>query len=76
MQANNSQSSKNSGLNLGLFTVPQSLLLQMGTASVMILLLAEKTTSETLQALGEASEELFRGDRLPVLDFPEQNLET
>lgn len=75
MQAANSKSSANSGLNLGLFTIPQSFLLQMGTASVMILLLAEKATGETLQALGEASEELFRGDRLPILEFPEQNPE-
>ncbi|MCP6758970.1 MAG: hypothetical protein NHB32_09450 [Fischerella sp. CENA71] len=75
MQATNPQSSANSGLNLGLFTIPQSLLLQMGTASVMMLLIVEKATSETLQALGEASEELFRGDRLPILDFPEQNPE-
>jgi hypothetical protein len=75
MQAANSKSSDNSGLNLGLFSIPQSFLLQMGTASVMMLLLAEKATVETLQALGEASEELFRGDRLPFLDFPEQNTE-
>ncbi|ARV61324.1 hypothetical protein BZZ01_24305 [Nostocales cyanobacterium HT-58-2] len=65
--------SSDSGLNLGLFTIPQSCLLQIGTASVLLLVLASKTAGDTLQALGEASEELFRGDRLPILDFPEQN---
>ncbi|WP_017315604.1 hypothetical protein [Mastigocladopsis repens] len=67
------QSSSDSGLNLVLFTIPQSLLLQVGTASILLLLLASQTTGETLQALGEASEELFRGDRLPILNFPDQN---
>ncbi|WP_026731591.1 hypothetical protein [Fischerella sp. PCC 9605] len=75
MSAANSQSSANSGLNLVLFTIPQSFLLQMGTASVLMLLIAEKAAVETLQALGEASEELFRGDRLPILDFPEPDTE-
>lgn len=59
-----------SGLDLILFTVPQSLLLQVGTASLMALLLAEKAATQTLQAIGEASEEVFRGERLPVLNFP------
>jgi hypothetical protein len=67
--------SSDSGLNLVLFTIPQSLLLQVGTASILLLLLASKSTTENLQALGEASEELFRGDRLPILNFPEQNEE-
>ncbi|RUR77103.1 hypothetical protein PCC6912_40620 [Chlorogloeopsis fritschii PCC 6912] len=40
-----------------------------------MLLLAEKATAQTLQAIGEATEEIFRGDRLPILDFPEDNLE-
>ena len=68
-----SQPSSDAGLNLTLFTIPQFLLLQMGTASILLLLLAEKASGETLQAIGEASEELFRGDRLPLLNFPIQN---
>lgn len=58
------------GLNLGLFSIPQSLILLSGTVSVLTLVLAEKATSEALIAVGEASEELFRGERLPILDFP------
>ncbi len=65
--------SPNSGLNLGLFSVPQSFLLQAGTASILLLLLASKATSEALEAMGQASEEIFRGDRLPILDFPNED---
>lgn len=55
------------------FTIPQYALLQAGTASILLLLLAEKATVETLQAIGQASEELFRGDRLPILNLSDQN---
>jgi uncharacterized protein YceK len=65
----NSKSQSN-GLNLGLFSIPQSVILLSGTVSVLTLVLAEKATSEALIALGQASEELFRGERLPILDFP------
>ncbi|MDJ0800256.1 MAG: hypothetical protein QNJ51_26185 [Calothrix sp. MO_167.B12] len=67
----NPNPSDHSGLELFLFTIPQSFLLQLGTASVMALLTAQKATTETFTALGEASEELFRGERLPILNFPE-----
>ncbi len=68
-----SKASSDSGLDLFLITIPQYALLQVGTASILLLLLASKTTVETLYAIGEASEELFRGDRLPILNFPDQN---
>lgn len=68
----NSKSSS-SELNLGLFSIPQSVILQAGTVSVLTLVLAEKATREALIALGEASEEIFRGERLPMLDFPTSN---
>jgi hypothetical protein len=58
------------GLNLGLFTIPQSAILLCGTVSALTLVLAEKATSEALIGIGQASEELFRGERLPILDFP------
>ncbi|MEM7727256.1 MAG: hypothetical protein AAF208_12945 [Cyanobacteria bacterium P01_A01_bin.45] len=57
--------------NLALFSIPKSLMLQMGTSSVLGILVTQKTATETLTALGKASEEIFRGDRLPTLDFPE-----
>ncbi|GAA6616295.1 hypothetical protein [Scytonema sp. NUACC26] len=73
MPSINSKPSSDTGLDLFLFTIPQYALLQVGTASILLLLLASKTTVETLYAIGEASEELFRGDRLPILNFPERN---
>ncbi|MBW4635860.1 MAG: hypothetical protein KME30_29450 [Iphinoe sp. HA4291-MV1] len=66
-------SSSDSERNRVLFTIPQSFLLQVGTASILLLLIAEKATLESLQAFGEATEELFRGDRLPILNFPDHN---
>ncbi|MBE9038883.1 hypothetical protein [aff. Roholtiella sp. LEGE 12411] len=69
----NQQPSFNSGLNLVLFSIPQSFLLQIGTASILLLLTTQKTTVRALEAVGEASEELFRGDRLPILNFPDDN---
>lgn len=65
----NSKTSQ-AGLNLGLFSIPQSVILLSGTVSVLTLVLAEKAASEALIAVGQASEELFRGERLPILDFP------
>ncbi|MDJ0616679.1 MAG: hypothetical protein QNJ63_08015 [Calothrix sp. MO_192.B10] len=63
--------SDHSGIELLLCTIPQSFLLQLGTVSVIALLIAQKASTETFTALGEASEELFRGERLPILNFPE-----
>lgn len=62
--------SESEGLNLILFTIPQETLLQLTAGSALIALLGGKAAAKTLQAIGEASEELFRGDRLPVLKFP------
>lgn len=64
--------SPNPGLNLILFSIPQSCLLQMATASMLLLLVADKATGKALATLGTASEEVFRGDRLPILNFPDQ----
>ncbi|ACC83765.1 hypothetical protein [Nostoc punctiforme] len=68
----NEQPSTNLPSHLDLFTIPQSFLLQIGTASILLLLITGKTTVRALESIGEASEELFRGDRLPILDFPEE----
>lgn len=64
------QSSPNPGLNLVLFSIPQSLLLELGTASILLLLTSQKLAVKALESIGQASEELFRGDRLPILPFP------
>jgi hypothetical protein len=69
----NEQPSTNPPSKLDLFSIPQSFLLQIGTASILLLLITGKTTVRALESIGEASEELFRGDRLPILDFPEDS---
>ncbi|MEH2466279.1 hypothetical protein [Nostoc sp.] len=73
MPSANQQPLPNPASNPDLFSIPQSFLLQIGTASILLLLITGKTTVRALEAIGEASEELFRGDRLPILDFPEDH---
>lgn len=73
MSPANHKPSTNPELNLLLFSIPQSLLVQLGTASMLMLLTASKASTIALEAMGQASVELFRGDRLPILDFPEDN---
>jgi hypothetical protein len=73
MSPANHKPSPNPELNLLLFSIPQSLLVQLGTASMLMLLTASKVSATALEAMGQASVELFRGDRLPILDFPEDN---
>lgn len=64
------QPSPSDGLNLGLFTISNQVLLQISTVPVLTALVAGKYAAETMQAIGQSSEELFRGDRLPILPFP------
>lgn len=45
-------------------------ILSLATAPFLVALLAAEKVAELLQATGQASEEVFRGDRLPVLNFP------
>lgn len=70
MPSPNQKRSETDGLNLMFFTIPQQVLLQLTSGPALIALLGGKAAAETLQAIGQASEELFRGDRLPVLKFP------
>jgi hypothetical protein len=71
MTPTSQQSSDHTGFHLPLFSIPQSCLLQIGTASILLLLTTQKATKELLESMGQASEELFRGDRLPILPFPD-----
>jgi len=75
MPSLNQQTTPNSGLNLVFFSIPQFFLLQMGTASILLLLTTQNATVKALEALGEASEEIFRGDRLPILNFPDDGID-
>jgi hypothetical protein len=67
----NPKSTSSNGFNLGLFAIPQSIVLQVGTTSLMLALVAQKAAFEAMESIGQASEEIFRGERLPILDFPE-----
>lgn len=73
MSDSHSQPSSKDGLDLGLFTIANSTLLQLSTVPVLFALVAAKTLAPTIGAIADASEEVFRGDRLPILPFPENN---
>jgi hypothetical protein len=45
-------------------------LVGLATAPVLLALIGGRAVALAMQELGEASEELFRGDRLPVLRSP------
>ncbi len=62
------------GLDLGLLTIQSSTLLQIGTVPVLVALLAAKALLPIINATSLASVEVFRGDRLPILPFPEKNV--
>jgi hypothetical protein len=47
--------------------IPTQILLSLTTAPVLLGLLGGKAIASVLQTLGQASEEIFRGDRLPVI---------
>ncbi|MBS0016103.1 MAG: hypothetical protein KFF72_07010 [Arthrospira sp. SH-MAG29] len=48
------------------------LLLGLATAPVVVAFAAIHNVQELVLSLSEGSEEVFRGDRLPVLHFPNQ----
>ncbi len=72
MPPTTTNSSQNTESNLTFFSIPQ-FLLSMGTGSILLLLITGKVTVKALESMGQASEELFRGDRLPILPFPDDN---
>lgn len=59
--------------NLVSSSIPQFLLSEIGTASILLLLITGKWTVKALESIGQGSEELFRGDRLPILPFPDDS---
>lgn len=64
------QKRSDDGLNLVFFTIPQQILLQLSTGPLLVAILGSRAIAETLHAIGQVSEEVFRGDRLPTLKFP------
>ncbi|MEA5617725.1 hypothetical protein VB711_07725 [Cronbergia sp. UHCC 0137] len=60
-----------SPVNQNSFILPY--LIPIAAASLLMVIISEKNAGKLLKAMGEASEELFRGDRLPILDFPQDH---
>ncbi|NJR65837.1 MAG: hypothetical protein HC772_11760 [Leptolyngbyaceae cyanobacterium CRU_2_3] len=52
------------------FKFPTQILLSMSTAPVLMFLIGSKALATAIIELGQASEEIFRGDRLPILNIP------
>ncbi len=50
--------------------VPVDLLLSLATVPLVVGLVSTQVLTQFTQELGEWSEEMFRGDRLPLLKFP------
>lgn len=52
--------------------VSSNLWLSLATSPFLVGMLAFQSLTQALIELGQASEEIFRGERLPILNFPEQ----
>lgn len=52
--------------------ISSDILLSLATVPLLAGLLASKAVGECLKSLGSDSEEVFRGDRLPLLNFPQK----
>ncbi|MDY7012746.1 MAG: hypothetical protein SVX43_03940 [Cyanobacteriota bacterium] len=52
------------------------ILLSLATVPVLFGMVAMRSLGLRLQEIGQASEEIFRGDRLPQLPFPDPESES
>jgi len=52
------------------FGVPSALLVSLCTSAFLPLLVSSKALQQSVESLSIQSEELLRGDRLPILKFP------
>jgi hypothetical protein len=51
-----------------------SCLVSLTTSPFLLSIMAISGFAQSLVAIGQTSEEIFRGDRLPVLPFPESDI--
>lgn len=65
LQASDAQASENA-----VPFVPPAFLLSLATAPVLLALVGGKAFTKAVYELSVFSEEIFRGDRLPMLPFP------
>ncbi len=73
MQSFRENSSENPTLTTPSWKIPSDIVIGLGTCPVLLGLLGNKAINQFLSEIGLYSEEIFRGDRLPMLNFP-QNL--
>ncbi|MBW4623015.1 MAG: hypothetical protein KME17_27105 [Cyanosarcina radialis HA8281-LM2] len=53
------------------FPLDPEIIVSLAAVPVLLAVVGIKKLSEGISAIGSASEEIFRGDRLPVLHFPD-----
>jgi hypothetical protein len=58
-------------MNTSKSQIPTEFLLSLATAPILLGVLSIEAVFSWLQATGISSEEVFRGERLPVLPFPD-----
>ena len=51
--------------------IKSEIFLGMATGSLLFGLVVGNSLSQALQELSQATEEVFRGDRLPIIPFPD-----
>ncbi|MDJ0553929.1 MAG: hypothetical protein QNJ68_05740 [Microcoleaceae cyanobacterium MO_207.B10] len=71
MQSFRENSSGNPTVTVPSSKISSELLLSLATGPVLLAMLANKAINELLPEIGLYSEEIFRGDRLPMLNFPQ-----
>lgn len=50
------------------------ILLSLGTAPLLLILVGSRALASMMKEMGQTSEELFRGDRLPILKISSTSL--
>jgi len=51
-------------------SIASEILVSLATPALLLTLLGSKSMARLMQDLGQVSEEVFRGDRLPLLPLP------
>ena len=69
-QSHSTNSIENQPIHSPTLPVSAEFLISLATGPMLLGILSVKSLSEFVQQIGVASEEIFRGDRLPVLTMP------
>ena len=72
MQSDSTNIPQKETFNVSQAIIPTEMLVSLATGPLLLGILCGKASIELLQGLGEASEEVFRGDRLPAIEFPDR----